>query len=98
MFVQYFILTQKVNAWFNHPVMSRVCEICQKEYTKGNSVPRGIGRRVTKRSIRRQSPNLRNKRLEIDGKMVRVKLCASCLKRVKFERKTIKDNKVIATN
>lgn len=68
--------------------MSRVCEICKKEYTKGNLVPRGIGRRVTKRTIRRQGPNLRKKKLEIDGHVVRMKLCASCLKRVKFERKT----------
>lgn len=67
--------------------MARVCEICAKEYHKKNLVPRGIGKRVTRRTISKQQPNLRNKRLEINGNVVRVKLCASCLKRLKFEQK-----------
>ena len=65
--------------------MARVCEVCGKEYLKANRVSRGIGRRVTQRSKIRQSPNLRIKRLVIDGKRVKVRLCASCLKRIKFE-------------
>lgn len=68
--------------------MARVCEICEKQYHKGNLVPRLIGRRVSNRSIRRQQPNLRNKKIEINGQKVRVKLCASCLKRIKFEQKS----------
>ncbi|MCA9308356.1 50S ribosomal protein L28 [candidate division WWE3 bacterium] len=63
--------------------MARICEICGKGYIKGNHVPRGIGNRVNGRTIRRQHPNLRNKKLEINGMRVRVKLCASCLKRIK---------------
>ena len=63
--------------------MSKICQICQKTYKKGNAVPRGIGKRVTRRTIRRQMPNLRNKRVEIDGRKVRVTLCASCLKKLK---------------
>ncbi|MBD3366516.1 50S ribosomal protein L28 [candidate division WWE3 bacterium] len=68
---------------FNPNVMARICQICQKTAKKGNSVPRGIGKRVTRRTIRRQQPNLRNKRFEVDGKRVKLTLCASCLKRTK---------------
>lgn len=67
--------------------MSRICEICQKSYVKGNLVPRGIGQRVTNRSIKKQLPNLRKKRFNIDGNTVTIKLCASCLKRINFEKK-----------
>ncbi len=63
----------------------KVCDICQKGYIKGNSVPRGIGHRVTKRNKRRQMPNLRNKTLVIDGVKVRTTICTSCLKRLKKE-------------
>lgn len=67
--------------------MSRVCEICGKGYLKGNLVPRGIGRRVTGRSITRQQPNLQTKKIEVQGLNVKIKMCASCLKRIKFESK-----------
>lgn len=63
--------------------MSRICDICKKGYLKGNLVPRGIGNRVTRRTIRRQQPNLRTKSVVIDGSKVKLKLCASCLKRLK---------------
>jgi ribosomal protein L28 len=65
--------------------MSRVCQICQKEYMKGNLVATGIGKRVSRRTIRKQLPNLRSKKLEINGQNIRVTLCASCLKRLKFD-------------
>jgi ribosomal protein L28 len=52
---------------------------------KGNQVPRGIGRRVTRRSIIKQMPNLRYKKIDIEGHMIRVRLCTSCLKRMNFE-------------
>ncbi len=65
--------------------MSRICDICEKGYLKGNLVPRGVGRRVTRRTLMRQQPNLRTKRLEINGVKVKVQLCASCLKKLKQE-------------
>lgn len=72
--------------------MARVCEVCGKQYQKGNLVPRLIGRRVSNRSIKKQKPNLRNKKIEIDGQKVRVKLCASCLKRIKFEQRALEQS------
>jgi len=67
--------------------MSMLCEICSKSYKKGNKVQRLIGNRVSGRSIRRQLPNLRSRRFEIEGTVVSLKLCASCLKRFKKDSK-----------
>ena len=67
--------------------MARVCDICQKSYLKGNLVPRGIGRRVTNRAIKRQQPNIRKKKLDVDGQKINVNICSSCLKRIKFNKK-----------
>jgi ribosomal protein L28 len=69
------------------PTMSRICELCGKSYMKGNLVPRGIGRRVTRRTIKRQHPNLRSRKFDVDGRTVRMRICASCLKRIKKEKK-----------
>jgi ribosomal protein L28 len=65
--------------------MAKVCELCQKGYLKANQVPRGIGRRVTRRTTVKQNPNLRTKKFVINGTSLTVKLCASCLKRMKME-------------
>ena len=71
--------------------MAKVCDICLKSYQKGNLVPRGIGRRVTRRTTIRRHPNLRYKKFEINGMSVRLWVCASCLKRIKFENKKISE-------
>ncbi len=65
--------------------MSKVCEICNKGYQKGNLVPRGIGKRVTRRTTVRKLPNLFSKRIVIDGTAKRYTICSSCIKRIKFE-------------
>lgn len=67
--------------------MSNICEICHKSYQKGNLVPRGIGRRVTNRAIKKQKPNIRSKKVVVDGTPMKINICASCLKRMKFEQK-----------
>ena len=69
--------------------MSKACQICGKTYQKGNLVPRGIGNRVTRRTIHINSINLRVKRFLINGKKVKVKLCSSCLKRIKKDEKDL---------
>lgn len=70
--------------------MSRICDICSKSYDKGNLVPRLIGRRVSNRATKIQQPNLQTKRLNLGGKMVKVKICTSCLKRLKMEERVAK--------
>lgn len=69
--------------------MSKQCQICGKTYQKGNLVPRGIGNRVTRRTINRNSVNLRIKRFVIGGKTVKLRLCSSCLKRIKKDQADI---------
>jgi ribosomal protein L28 len=74
--------------------MARVCELCGKGSMKGNLVPRGIGRRVTKRTIRRQHPNLRTVRMAVNGdNKATLKLCASCVKRMKKDKKAQEESK-----
>jgi len=63
--------------------MSKICDICGKGYLKGNLVPRGVGKRVTRRTTMRQQPNLRVKRLDLGGNTISVQMCTSCLKRLK---------------
>lgn len=63
--------------------MSKICQICGKGYLKGNLVPRGIGKRVTRRTITKQQPNLRTRKLDFGGNKVTIQMCASCLKRLK---------------
>ncbi len=70
--------------------MAKICDVCQKGYQKGNLVPRGIGRRVTNRSIIMRQPNLRSKRFEINGTPIKLMICSSCLKRLKFDEKKAK--------
>lgn len=69
--------------------MSRICDVCSKSALKGNLVKRGIGRRVTRRTIMKQEPNLFEKRILVDGRNIKVKICASCLKRLKKEIRDI---------
>jgi len=64
-----------------------MCDFCGKTYQQGNLVPRGVGNRVTRRTTNKRKANLRNKRLQIDGRTVRVTICASCLKRLKKDIK-----------
>ena len=73
--------------------MSKVCDICSKGALKGNLVKRGIGRRVTRRTITKQTPNLFDKKITIDNTTVKLRLCSSCLKRIKYEQNAIEAEK-----
>lgn len=79
-----------LNVCFNTHAMSKVCQLCQKSYLKGNQIARGIGRRVARRTLKHQKVNLRSKKLIINGTPLKVLLCASCLKRINFEAKNIR--------
>jgi ribosomal protein L28 len=77
--------------------MPRICDLCLKSYQKGNLVPRGIGRRVTRRTLRRQQPNIRTVRFAIEsGNKLTMHLCASCLKRIRKDEAALK-NVAVAT-
>ncbi|MFA5776316.1 MAG: 50S ribosomal protein L28 [Patescibacteria group bacterium] len=68
--------------------MSRICDICGKGRLRGKLVPRGIGRRVTHRTIRYQMPNLRQKRMVLGGVSIKLKLCTTCLSVLNKSQKT----------
>lgn len=68
--------------------MPRVCELCSKSYQRGNLVPRGIGRRVTRRTTMRQQPNIRTVRFDVEnGNKLTLHICASCLKRIRKDER-----------
>ena len=58
--------------------MSRKCEICGKGTQYGHNVSHS--KRRTKRVF---LPNLKTKRMKIDGVVKKIKLCMKCLKRAK---------------
>ena len=65
--------------------MSKICDLCEKGYLNANRVPRGVGRRVTRRTSVRQQPNLRSKKFNVGGTSLTLSVCTSCLKRMKFD-------------
>jgi ribosomal protein L28 len=75
--------------------MSRICQFCGKGYKKGNSVTRLIGNRVSNRSIKKQQPNLKTRKIVIDGTSMKAKLCTKCLSRIKKETSYTKGKLVI---
>ncbi len=74
--------------------MSRVCAICGKGPLTGSRISRrgkpkregGVGSRVVKRARRRQVPNLQTVRASVNGRVVRLRVCAKCLKAGRVER------------
>ncbi len=74
--------------------MSRVCDICGKGPLTGSRISRrgkpkkagGVGSRVVKRARRRQMPNLQMLRVSVNGRVVRLRVCAKCLKAGRAER------------
>ncbi|MEK7595316.1 MAG: 50S ribosomal protein L28 [Patescibacteria group bacterium] len=62
--------------------MSRLCDMCGKGALKGNLVSFS-----NKKSIKKSQPNLRSVRISIKGVSGRIKICASCLSKVKSVRR-----------
>jgi large subunit ribosomal protein L28 len=74
--------------------MSRVCQYCGKRTRVGNTIARrglakpkgGIGLKTTGVSRRRFKPNIQNMRAMVGGSMVRVRICAKCIKSGKISK------------
>ena len=74
----------------------RRCRICGKGPLRGYQITRrglakkkgGVGRKITGRTKRSFKPNLQRIRALVDGEVVRIKVCTSCL-RAGFVRKPI---------
>jgi large subunit ribosomal protein L28 len=61
--------------------MARVCYLCGKRPAVGNNVSH-----ANNRTKRRWLPNLQRVRVIEDGKVVRVRVCVSCIKAGKVQK------------
>ncbi len=74
--------------------MSRVCEVCGKGPVAGRTIKRrgmakkkgGVGKKTTGITKRRFLPNLQSVKVEIDGKIKRIKVCTSCISKGKIKK------------
>jgi large subunit ribosomal protein L28 len=68
--------------------MSRVCELCGKKTTSGQTIARrgkakylgGVGVKTTGVTKRKFKPNIQRVRAVIDGEVRRLKICAACIR------------------
>ena len=68
--------------------MSRVCAICGKRVTTGNTIERrglakakgGVGRKITGKSKRTFRPNLQKVRAVVNGRKTRIRVCTKCIR------------------
>ncbi|GGR86715.1 50S ribosomal protein L28-1 [Streptomyces aureoverticillatus] len=71
--------------------MSSRCDVCGKQPSFGKRVARSgsraQSRHVRGRSSRRFNPNIQPVRAVKDGTPVRMKVCTSCIKKDKVERR-----------
>lgn len=67
--------------------MAKVCEICGKKPSVGNSVSH-----AQNRTKRRWNPNLQTVRTKINGTPKKITVCTSCIKAGKVARVTQKSS------
>jgi large subunit ribosomal protein L28 len=78
--------------------MSRICQICGKRPSVGNSVSRrgrakhlgGVGRKITGITKRQFKPNLQRVRALHEGAVKRVRVCTKCLRSGKITKPPIR--------
>lgn len=84
--------------------MAYRCELCDKKTRSGRSSRHHPGvagqqwKRRAQKTIRTFEPNIHVVTLPINGELTRVKACASCIKRVRFDlRKAAEAQQMTAT-
>jgi ribosomal protein L28 len=76
-------------------IMSYTCEICDKkthagrQHTHHTGVAGGQWKKRAQTTLRSFAPNLHTVTIPIKGVFTRVRACAKCIKRVRFENKKI---------
>ncbi|MBI1805171.1 MAG: 50S ribosomal protein L28 [Ignavibacteriae bacterium] len=55
--------------------MAKICNICGKKPMSGNNISHAHNK-----TRRRWLPNLRSVRAQVDGRVQRMRVCASCIK------------------
>lgn len=69
--------------------MSRKCFVCKKRSITGNSIARkgkakkqgGVGKKTTGINKRKFHPNLQSRKINLNGEVKKVLVCAKCLKK-----------------
>ena len=69
--------------------MARVCELSGKHTVVGNQYTRrglakqkgGVGRKITGKTLRTFKPNIQRVRAVVNGRVMRIKVCAKYLRR-----------------
>ncbi|MCS7016345.1 MAG: 50S ribosomal protein L28 [Gemmatales bacterium] len=78
--------------------MGMHCAICGKRPVYGNQITRrgkakylgGVGRKVTGISRRKFKPNLQRIRVEINGKISRLRVCTQCIRSGRVQRPQVR--------
>ena len=68
--------------------MSRVCFVCNKRTQVGRQITRrglakrkgGVGRRITGKTKRQFKANLQRVKVNVNGRIMHVRVCAQCLR------------------
>jgi large subunit ribosomal protein L28 len=76
----------------------KVCRICGRHPHRGNQISRrglakkkgGVGKKITGISKRTFKPNLQRIRAFVEGKVVRVRVCAACIRAGKIVKPPLK--------
>ncbi len=76
--------------------MARECYVCGKKPVAGRTISRrgmakskgGVGQRITGVTKRRFLPNLQSVKAVVDGKTMKIKACAKCIKAGKVKKKS----------
>ena len=84
--------TAAVSIHDGEETMGKICELCNKHTTFGNTISRrgmakylgGVGVKKTGVSRRRFEPNVQKIRVEIEGHRRRAKICSRCIKTGRF--------------
>jgi large subunit ribosomal protein L28 len=74
--------------------MSMVCEVCGKKKVVGGSIIRkglakkkgGIGMHVVKNNKRTFKPNIQKARVNVEGQVKKIKVCAACIRSGKIKK------------
>lgn len=74
--------------------MARVCQVCGKGPSMGNSVARrgkakylgGVGRKVTGIARRKFKPNLQRMKVDLEGTIKTLTVCTQCLRSGRVRR------------
>lgn len=75
--------------------MAFICDICDKKSSRGRShthhtgVAGGQWKKRAQTTLRGFKPNLHAATMQINGVMQRVRACAKCIKRAKFDLLTV---------